>query len=229
MLKKSFSFEDAYPIIKTELDKRAYLFQLHAIPSLSYEDFCQDFLKHLYVKWKLYDSSRPLIPFVVTVFNNQWANWLRNKMRCQLVCVRCPLYHNSDGSCGWTKSGFPNDTCVFFKRWQDTKQQQNWQVNMPVSEANHLQEVYSIPSDNLDYDATKKNLEIELRKVLLPFQYRIYTILFKKNKSEKEALFILGYKSLKKKKEGEKVIRETKKIIIEKSKLLIKEDKVDFV
>ncbi|MEK6883197.1 MAG: hypothetical protein AABY22_26460 [Nanoarchaeota archaeon] len=185
------SFEDKYLEIKAALDKRAYLWNLKAKPDWSWEDFGQICLLHIYKKWHLYNYMKPLAPWVNKIIYTQFSNFLRNQLRFVSPCTRCPLYHG--GACLFTSSKVPSRECSFFSKWQDSHQS-GFNITLPVSTENHQLEINSVPHEQIDYVSSKKQLEVELKKRLSPFHWKIYDWCFIKELPEEQVVKKMGFK-----------------------------------
>lgn len=221
-------FEDFLPIIDEELKKRRHLYQLKAIPYLDWDDFCQECRMRLYNKFHLYNQDKPFLPWVNSVIHNFLTNWWRDKyFRFSRPCLRCPLAIPHSEECLYTASGKQTSECLFMRNWLNSSKKNGFNVNMSLSMENHLNEVNEKACHNINYDATKKELDKKLKRVLSKFHYRIYYYLFIKNQSEKAVNKIFGFKIDKHRNGDSKQLRDAVFVIKQKVKALLNNDEID--
>ena len=72
--KKKPIFEDHIDLIDNEIRKRKGKWNLTAITWIDFDDVSQIIRIHIYKKWNLYDSSKPLIPWINRIISNQIKN-----------------------------------------------------------------------------------------------------------------------------------------------------------
>lgn len=215
-------FEDRYEEIEVELEKRRYKWTLKAVNSLDYDDIKQIISLHIYIQWEKWDQDKPFLPWVNTVISNQTINLLRNLyFNVSRPCVRCPA-NEGDNHC--RLYGTQCNSCPIYARWEKTKKNA-YNVKLPVSIENHLQETDSIGSTFMDLEKMAANLHPLMKKCLSPIQYKVYKALYIDNKSDEEVAELMKYKSNEKNRsEGYKQINNTKKIIIEKARKIIRKE-----
>ena len=215
------TFEESIHLIDTELQKRRGRWSLTSLSWMDYDDVCQIIRIHIYKKWSLYDQSKPLAPWLNRIISNQIKNIIRNNygnyarpcLKCSAAggessceiyanqCNECPLYHH------WFKNK---------KRAHDTK--------LPVSLENHPQEIYNKPSDSFDIESEAKALHLSMKKILKPIEWRVYDLLYIKNKTKNQVAKEMGYVTSEKNRQpGYKQIKNIKKSIMEKVRKFINE------
>ena len=229
-MKRKKPFEFYYEDISKEIDKLKSKWSLHAVPSLEFLDFKQLVLIHIFSKWKLVKQDRNIMPYIRQIIRNQWANFLRNVLgRYQSPCIRCPMYNN--GHCNYTISKIPDNSCIFFDKWNRSHQKSQSEINLPLSLENHELEVFSIPDDSpINYNDSKKRLDKELKKHLSLFHFRVYRYLFILHKEEKEVNKIFGFKPDKNRADSSsKQIRDAVFVIKQKTKELLENDTIDII
>ncbi len=190
---KTRSFEECYDEILSIVNSRKFKWHLDSIPSISWQDISQIILNHIFIKWHLYDQSRSLKSWVLTVSNNQILNQLRNHYgNFQKVCVRCQFYEGNDlckryGTCNSSK-------CELLRAWEMRKLPKH-NINLPLPIETHLNEVHEIQGENIDVDKTAVLLHARMKEILKPFDWKIYNWLFVMHKSEEEVGKLLKYKT----------------------------------
>ena len=63
-------FEDCIDIINQEISKRRNKWTLTSIAWMDFDDISQILKIHIYKKWHLYDSSKPLAPWLNRIISN---------------------------------------------------------------------------------------------------------------------------------------------------------------
>lgn len=174
-------------IIKSVVSK----WNLQAIAYMDKQDVESIIRAHLYVKWNLYDKSRPLANWVSVSCSNQLKNLFRNKYyKFASPCLDCPKNLGSDqcelfGEISSRQCGIYND-------WVKTKKD-NHDVNLPVTAENHQNEINSMPADELNFDERIEDLKIKLQNVLIPVDYHFFINLTLQHRPEKDVLIELNF------------------------------------
>ena len=78
MANKKPTFENCIIEINSEIIKRKNKWNLTAINWMDFNDVSQILRIHIYKKWHLYDSKKPLAPWVNRIISNQIKNLIRN-------------------------------------------------------------------------------------------------------------------------------------------------------
>ncbi len=221
------SFEDCIEIIDREISKRKYKWTLTALPYIDFDDVAQNLRKHIFLKWHLYDQSRPLVSWLNTVISNQMINMIRNVYgNFSRPCLKCEFNEGGD-LC--SKFGTQNTRCELFKTWVYGKKTA-YDIKLPLAMENHQNEVYDIKSDHVNIDKTALNIHEKMKKVLKPIEWKVYNCLYIEHKSEAETALFLGYKSNESKREpGYKQIKNVVKSIIKKVRICMANDEIDIV
>lgn len=222
------TFEECYGEISAIINTRRFKWHLTSVPSISWEDIAQVLLRHLFVKWHLYDQSRPLKSWVLVVANNQILNQLRNNYgNFQKVCTRCEFYEGNElckkyGTCDSSK-------CDLLKMWERSKKMKH-DINLPLPMENHLNECQSIQSQDIDMEKTSINLHEKMKTVLKPLDLLVYEMLYVKKMDESDVAKKLKFTSNEPGRfPGYSRISQIKKSIMIEVKKVLKEGDVEIV
>lgn len=220
------SFESSLKVINEEIAKRRFKWKLTAIAWMSFEDIEQKLRLHIYNKWDKWDSSRPLVPWLNSVINNQIINIVRNNYSNHArPCLKCP-FNGGDFSC--LKYGQQSNECPEYAYWEKSKKSA-FDVKLPISisderffgEGNSF-EIVASTSNSFDYDSSIIKLHGIMKSQLFPEEWKIYEFLYIKFFSENETLKELGYTELTMP-TGIKQIKKIISIIKKKVRTAIKE------
>lgn len=217
-----YLFEDKIEEINQEIEKRRYKWQLKAIAWKDFDDVAQEIRIHINDKWYLWDQRRAFLPWLNTVISNQITNQLRNLyMNIARPCVGCHANEGDDRCRIYDKQCAD---CPIFAKWEKTRKSA-YDVKLPLSIENRLQEVYDIPEHDIDIESKTELLHSLMKDALTPIQYKVYNYLFIENKTEEETAALMGYKTGEKHRNpGYKQIQNMRKIILEKAKKVISKD-----
>mgnify|MGYP001559138547 CR=1 FL=1 len=219
-------FEDCYDEIIKIIKGQRHKWQLDSIAWLDYSDIEQILLRHIWLKWGQYDQSKSLGGWVVTIVKNQMINLSRNVY--QSFVSPCHGCASAEGGnlCRLFETS-ENPTCPLYARWIKTKQSA-YNTKLPVALENHTQEVFDLPSTELDYDKIIPQFHIKIRKLLSGYEYKIYKMLYIDNIDEEKAAQILNYKTTEPGRyPGYKQLRQVKNRIMEKAQELMDSGEVD--
>lgn len=218
------TFEENYPTIVKQIETKRRDFQLKAVPSIDFDDVSQILLFHIYRKWDKYNPRLSTVKtWVSRVIHNQLVNFYRNNyFSCRAPCVTCP-YAISDFECEYTKSGKRDTACPLYRTWVKMKKKDAHDIKMPLSIELHQNEVGLLPTKEIDWDSVTKKLDLRLKQVLKPVEYKAYTMFYVKNKAEEVVLRALGFKS-KNRENDIKRFRKICKVIIEQGKIIIQKE-----
>jgi hypothetical protein len=219
------SFEECYPNILKEIQKRKNKWTLTSISAISYEDIQQIILLHIWKKWHLFDQKRSLGAWLNIIIANQIKNLIRNNYQnFSRPCLRCDASTNNN-SC--KIYGSQCNDCPFFKLWQQRKQPA-MNIRLPLSIENHQNEIHSICDSHSNTHRDIEKAHAAMKKILKPGEYDAYRGLFIENKDEVVVAKELGLISNERGRlPGYKQIRNVRKIIIEKFKKALKEGVID--
>jgi hypothetical protein len=93
-----------------------------------------------------------------------------------------------------------------------------------------MHEINNIPNQNLDLEATAKNIHNKMHKVLKPIEWKIYKYLYIEAKNEDQVAKLMGYRTSEKNRSaGYKQIKNLKKSIILKVKKHLYNGDIDLV
>lgn len=221
------TFEESIDIIDELIRKRRYKWNLSALAWLDYDDISQILRLHIYKKWDQYDPAKPLSHWVNAIISNQISNLIRNNYSSfSRPCLRCPAAEGENLCSIYQKQC---NACPIFALWEKNKKNA-YNTKLPVSLENHTQEVFSIQQDGIDIEKSAQNLHAQMEKVLKPFEWRIYKMLFIEYKTEEEIARELGYKKdFDRTSGGNRQIRNLRKTIMIKVNKVLYEDDVDIL
>ena len=222
---KKLKFEECIGAIDKEISKRRGRWSLTALAWMDFDDVAQILRIHIYKKWHLYDSSKPLAPWINRIISNQIKNLIRNNYgnycRPCLKCAAaegldlCSIYGKQDGG------------CPLYANWEKTKKSAH-DAKLPLSLEDHSQEVFNRPADGVDIEDAGRRLHKEMKKTLKPVEWTVYEHLYINNGSENELAKIMGYKTTEKNRSpGYKWINNVKKSIMKKVKKSLDNGDID--
>lgn len=186
-----FIFEDKIDIIDNELRKRKGKWQLKARADFDFQDVEQIIRIHIFKKWHLWDQSRPIEPWLNRTITHQISNLLRNLYGgFSRPCLKCAANEGGD-LCSIYKTQCAS--CPLYAKWTRGKKQAH-DVKIPLPLETHSQEVESISSDFIDYEAAATVIHARVKLKLTKVQGRVYDMLYVQNLSEDEIAMRMGYK-----------------------------------
>ena len=214
------TFEESIAIIDTEIIKRKSMWCLTSLCWMDYDDVSQIIRIHIYKKWKMYDQSKPLAPWLNRIISNQIKNLIRNNYgNYARPCLKCAA---SDGEKSCDIYNTQCCDCPLYSHWFKNKKRAH-DTKLPVSLENHPQEIYNKATENFDIETEVVILHKNMKKILKPIEWRVYDLLYIQNKDEPEVAKEMGYvTSEKNRKPGYKQIKNIKKSIIAKVKKFMK-------
>jgi hypothetical protein len=223
--KPSPAFEDYLPIIDKEISKHKNKWVLSSITWMDYEDVAQIIRLHIFRKWSQYDPSRPIQPWLNIIISHQIKNIIRNVYsNYARPCLKCDA---AEDELGCKIYGSQCSSCPLYKAWEK-KKKHAYNINLAVSMENHHNEVHEIFDNSFDVIPHINEIHEKMRKVLKPFEYKIYEGLFILHETELVVAKKLGYISNEKgRAPGYRQIIAVKKSIIEKMKKLIRSGEID--
>jgi hypothetical protein len=219
------SFEECYPNVLKEIQKRKNKWTLTSISAVSYEDIQQIILLHIWKKWHLFDQKRSLGAWLNIIIANQIKNLIRNNYQnFSRPCLRCDASTNND-SCKIYSSQCNN--CPSFKLWQQRKLPA-MNIRLPLSIENHQNEIHAICDSDPNIHKDIEKAHIAMKKILKPFEYEVYEGLFIRNEDETTVAKKLGYITNEAKRApGYKQIKNLRKVILSKFKKALKDGMID--
>lgn len=213
---KKPTFEGSIDSINSEIIKRKNKWNLTAINWMDFSDVSQILRIHIYKKWHLYDSEKPLAPWVNRIISNQIKNLIRNNYsNFTRPCLKCAAAEGEDGCAIYLKQ---YNACPLYGNWEKNKKNAH-DTKLTVSIENHFQEINDKPVDNFDMEKTAQNIHNKMQKVLKPIEWKVYQHLYIEGKDEEQTAKLMGYRTSEKNRiAGYKQIKNIKKIIIIKVK-----------
>ena len=222
---KKPKFEDAIQQIDTEILKRRGKWNLTILSWMDFDDVAQILRIHIFKKWDQYDASKPLAPWLNRIISNQIKNLIRNNYgNFSRPCLKCDANEGINLCSIYVKQC---SACPLYANWEKTKKRAH-DTKLPVSLENHRQEVYSMPTEYMDFDKSANVLHAKMKSILKPFEWKVYKMLYIDFKSEKEVSKKMGYKTSEKNRSpGYKQLKNIKKSILEKVKKILGEGEID--
>jgi len=218
---KLLTFEECFPIIEREIQKRRPNWTLDAIAWMDWDDVSQNLRIHIAKKFAMWDQTRPLQNWLAAVIHHQLVNSIRNNYtNFSPVCNKCAAYDG--GVC--SIYGEKRDSCPLFLHWKKTKESA-YNIKLPLSSFYHEQEIQEITKEELDVDKAASNIHIKMKGCLRINEYKIYSLLFINHLSEEEVANRIFF-SKNKEKDVLKV-KQLKKKFINKVKDLLYGGEID--
>lgn len=186
------TFEESYPIIKEQVEKRRSKWTLTSIPYIDFDDIAQIIYMHIFKKWHLWDWPRPLEPWVSTVASNQISNLIKTHYsNFSRPCLQCSAFEGENLCSIYTVQC---SKCPLYDHWLKTKKVAH-DVNIPLPIENHVNEVENNTADSLDVERSSGELHIKIKSLLSPLEWKIYKCLYIEHKTDRETSDSIGYKS----------------------------------
>lgn len=221
--KKKFSFEDKIEAIDAEILKRKQKWQLNCLSYIDFDDVSQIIRIHIYNKWSQWDQTRPLANWLNAIITNQMINLVRNHYGyVSPPCNNCNA--NQGGTfCSTTPSGVKCSECPLYRDWQKNKESAyNLKLAASLDNADLIEKDDSIAPKNFDIEHSAEKLHELIKNSVLPFQWKVYKLLYIDRMSEEDVARSMGYRSGEKNRSpGYKQINNIKRLLIKKAKELI--------
>tara|TARA_R100001163_G_scaffold35883_2_gene27558 strand:+ start:1388 stop:2071 length:684 start_codon:yes stop_codon:yes gene_type:complete len=227
MPKRKPQFEDYIEQIDIEIKKRKSKWNLTALAWMDFDDVSQILRIHIFKKWHLYDTKKPLNPWINRIISNQIKNLIRNNYGnyCR-PCLKCAAAESGDLCYIYGKQC---EACPLFANWVKTKKQA-YDAKLPVSINEHSNEINMAEYKDIDIVMLMKRLNEKMHQSLKPAEWKIYKALYIDNLSEEKAATLMGYKTNEKNRvPGYKQIKNVKKSIIQKVKKIIANGEIEIL
>ena len=227
MPKRKPKFEDYIEQINEEIRKRKSKWNLTALSWMDFDDVSQIIRIHIFKKWHLYDTKKPLNPWINRIISNQIKNLIRNNYGnyCR-PCLKCAAAESGDLCYIYGKQ---SEACPLFANWARTKKIA-YNAKLPVSIEDHNSEINLAEYTGVDVDSLLLKLNVKMKEVLKPAEWKIYKALYIENLSEEEVATMMGYKTNEKNRvPGYKQIKNVKKSIIIKAKKMLAEGEIEIL
>lgn len=225
MKKPKIQFESIIDLIDTEINKRRHKWTLSAINWMDFDDVSQIIKFHIYKKWSLYDSTKPLLPWINRIISNQIKNIIRNNYgNYTRPCLKCAAA-SSESSCRIYKEELSD--CPLYNNWQNTKKNA-YDIKMAFSLEDYAYEIHEKSEYSFDIERSSVSLHKIMKKVLKPIEWQVYDLLYIKQKTEEQVCKALKLKFDKKTSSGyNKQLRNIQKSIILKAKKVIYDGEIE--
>lgn len=222
---KLTKFEDYLPIIDVEIAKRRHKWNLSSLTWMDFDDVSQIIRIHIYKKWKQYNPSKPIQPWLNTIISNQIKNLIRNLYsNYTRPCLRCAAATDNNGCKIY---GEQCADCPLYAYWQKRKQPAT-HIKMPVSIENHAHEIKQIYDETGDVSIQAYKLHDRMRLILKPIEFQVYEGLFILHEDEAQVAKKLGYISNEPgRTPGYKQIKNIRKIVIKKARKCLENGEID--
>jgi hypothetical protein len=223
--KKAPKYEEYSAVIDTEIAKRRSKWNLTALAWMDFDDVSQIIRIHIHKKWTLYDSSKPILPWINRIISNQLKNLIRNHYgNFSRPCLKCAAAEAEDLCNIYVKQC---STCPLYAHWEKFKKRaHDTKLALPLE--NHVKEVSSQFEDSIDIEMTAEYMHKQMEKILKPTEWKIYEALYIKGIDEKKLSETMGYSSSEKNRgPGYKHIKNIKKTIITKVKKMLASGEID--
>ena len=217
-------FEKNILFINEEILKRKSKWSLTAVNWMDFDDVSNIIRAHIYNKWHLYKSEKPLGPWLNTIISNQIKNLIRNNYtNYAKPCVRCAAAESDTGCAIYEVQG---EDCPLYKEWTKTKKNAyDIKLAPPISS---YQDIKAQESQYFDYETNIQAFNKKIKEVLKDHEYKIYRLLFMENKTELEVAKEMGYGTNEQgRSPGYKQIKNVQKKIIAKAKKLLEKGEID--
>ena len=227
MPKAKIKFEDYIEQIDAEIKKRRSKWNLTALSWMDFDDVSQILRIHIFKKWHLYDTKKPLNPWINRIISNQIKNLIRNNYGnyCR-PCLKCAAAEAGDLCYIYGKQ---SEACPLFANWSRTKKQA-YNAKLPVSINDHTYEINSTEYSDIDILGVMDRISAKMKEVLKPAEWKIYQALYIEHMSEEAAATLMGYKTNEKNRvPGYKQIKNVKKAIIKKVKRMLEDGEIEIL
>ena len=227
MPKAKIKFEDYIEQIDAEIKKRRSKWNLTALSWMDFDDVSQILRIHIFKKWHLYDTKKPLNPWINRIISNQITNLIRNNYGnyCR-PCLKCAAAEAGDLCYIYGKQ---SEACPLFANWSRTKKQA-YNAKLPVSINDHTYEINSTEYSDIDILGVMDKISAKMKEVLKPAEWKIYQALYIEHMSEEDAATLMGYKTNEKNRvPGYKQIKNVKKAIIKKVKRMLEDGEIEIL
>lgn len=221
----NMTFEENYPIIIKEINKRRSRWNLTSINWMDFDDVVQIVSIHISKKWDMYDKTQPLLPWLNKIISNQIRNIARNHyVNFVRPCLKCPAAQDGE-LCSIYQTQCIQ--CPLYKHWFFHKKNAH-DTKMPLPLEYHATEVNMKPESGVDLIAAIKQLNEWMSKNLKPNDYIVYKMLYIDNLCEKDVAEKLNFTTSEKGcNPGYRQIRNIKKIILGMAKKCLREGHIE--
>lgn len=221
------SFEDCIGAIDAEIAKHKGSWNLTSIQWMDFDDVAQIIRIHISEKWHLYDSSKPLGPWLNKVIFHQIKNIIRNIYgNYSRPCLKCCA---AEGESLCKIYGSQNNTCPLFAAWEKSKKQAH-DVKMPLPLETFVNSQDISYVDEQDINVVAETIHRKMKGILKANEWIVYKMLFIDGLPEDEVASKMGYKSNEtNRKPGYKQLRNVRKAIMVKVKHALRDDEIDII
>ena len=227
MPKAKIKFEDYIEQIDAEIKKRRSKWNLTALSWMDFDDVSQILRIHIFKKWHLYDTKKPLNPWINRIISNQIKNLIRNNYGN--YCRPCLKFAAAEAGDLCYIYGKQSEACPLFANWSRTKKQA-YNAKLPVSINDHTYEINSTEYSDIDILGVMDRISAKMKEVLKPAEWKIYQALYIEHMSEEDAATLMGYKTNEKNRvPGYKQIKNVKKAIIKKVKRMLEDGEIEIL
>jgi RNA polymerase sigma factor (sigma-70 family) len=219
------TFDQRYESIVHEIEKRRKKWTL---VSTSFDDISQTILSRVYLNFHQFDAERGEFSHWVNVLiSNTIKNCLRDLHYAHSrPCIQgkggC-VFNTGNDTCSQTPSGKQCGQCLAYKLWEMRKKNHN-AIEQTLPLENHIREVDSRPSDNVNIEGAKTVIDQKIQAKLNKHEWKLYKLLFIQNKEEREVGKIMKYKPSKRMYPGYLTILKFRKKVVCLAKEIIEDE-----
>lgn len=222
---KGINFEDNIVIIDEEIAKRRNLWTLSSVQWIDWDDVSQIVRIHINAKWHLFDTNKPLRPYLNKIISHQIKNLIRNVYGNYIrPCLRCCASEMDDLCKIYTSQC---NKCPLYSHWEKSKKKAyNVKLTLPLE--NHLNTPETSYNDEQNIHDAAALIHKRMKQILKSYEWKAYKLLFIDNLSEEDAAVKLGYLSNEaKRKPGYKMIKNIRKVLLVKVKQALRNNEID--
>jgi DNA-directed RNA polymerase specialized sigma24 family protein len=225
--KKKVKFEDCIGIIDSEIRKRRGKWNLTAVTWIDFDDVSQIIRIHIFKKWDLYDSCKPLLPWINRIISNQIKNIIRNNYgNYSRPCLKCAAAEGSDLCNIYEKQC---NACPLYAYWEKNKKRAH-DTKLPLPLEHHAKEVFNRFDQSVNVERAAEALHLKMKEQLKPVEWKVYNYLYIEYKDESDVADLMGYSTSEKNRSpGYKQIKQIKKKIINIAKKIVNGGEIDIL
>jgi len=226
-LKNNLKFEDHIGLIDSEINRHRNKWFLSESTAIDFEDVSQIIKIHIFKKWKLFDSSKKLEPWINAIVSNQIKNLIRNNYgNYSKPCIKCGAALAGDACSIYQEQC---SACPLYAKWEKTKKHA-LSIKKCQSTEENSNYIQSQEDESFSLEYNIEKLNNLLPKILKENEYKFYKLYFIEKNSDEAVAKKMKFKTCEaNRKPGYKQIQNIKKSIIKKIQKAFREDKIDLI
>ncbi len=162
-----------------------------------FDDVSQILRRHLWIKFEMWDQTRPFVKWASKVCDSQIKNIIRNNYgKVAPPCYGCD-FDAGGALCTLNKSGTKCAECPLYAKWEK-KKQAGYRIKFASSIEFMSENGGSVPVESIENFDLGQSIEAfhERMKAVLPEKlYKIYTMFYIEGKTDEEVSKTLGLKN----------------------------------